>query len=82
MRQVKFTWSRPALERTDLAPLLDILEEITFLSYIRRTPRNVIILAEAKFLENQEPEELNNLYYIELLEVVQEPNTANGNYLA
>ena len=81
MRQVKFTWSRPALERTDLAPLLDILEEITFLSYIRRTPRNVVILAEAKFLENQEPEELNNLYYIEVLEVIQEPNTANGNYL-
>lgn len=81
MRQVKFTWSRPVLERTDLAPLLDILEEITFLSYIRRTPRNVIILAEAKFLENQEPEELNNLYYIEMLEVIQEPSTLGGHYL-
>ncbi len=81
MRQVKFTWSRPVLERTDLAPLLDILEEITFLSYIRRTPRNVIILAEAKFLENQEPEELNNLYYIEMLEVIQEPSKPGGHYL-
>ena len=81
MRQVKLSWGRPALERTDLAPLLDIVEEITFLSYLRRTPKNVIIFAEAKFLNGQEPEELNNLYYIELLEVVQEPNKVDGHYL-
>jgi len=81
MRQLKLSWGRPALERTDLAPLLDIVEEITFLSYLRRTPKNVIIFAEAKFLNGQEPEELNNLYYIELLEVVQEPNEVNGHYL-
>lgn len=81
MRQVKLSWGRPALERTDLAPLLDIVEEITFLSYLRRTPKNVVIFAEAKFLNGQEPEELNNLYYIELLEVVQEPNKVDGHYL-
>lgn len=81
MRQVKLSWGRPALERTDLAPLLDIVEEITFLSYLRRTPKNVVIFAEAKFLDGQEPEELNNLYYIELLEVVQEPNKVDGHYL-
>lgn len=81
MRQLKLSWGRPALERTDLAPLLDIVEEITFLSYLRRTPKNVIIFAEAKFLNGQEPEELNNLYYIELLEVVQEPNNVDGHYL-
>lgn len=81
MRQVKLSWGRPALDRTDLAPLLDIVEEITFLSYLRRTPKNVIIFAEAKFLNGQEPEELNNLYYIELLEVVQEPNKVDGHYL-
>lgn len=81
MRQLKLSWGRPALERTDLAPLLDIVEEITFLSYLRRTPKNVIIFAEAKFLNGQEPEELNNLYYIELLEVVQEPNKVDGDYL-
>lgn len=81
MRQLKLSWGRPALERTDLAPLLDIVEEITFLSYLRRTPKNVIIFAEAKFLNGQEPEELNNLYYIELLEVVQEPNKVDGHYL-
>lgn len=81
MRQVKLSWGRPAIERTDLAPLLDIVEEITFLSYLRRTPKNVVIFAEAKFLNGQEPEELNNLYYIELLEVVQEPNKVDGHYL-
>lgn len=81
MRQLKLSWGRPALERTDLAPLLDIVEEITFLSYLRRTPKNVVIFAEAKFLDGQEPEELNNLYYIELLEVVQEPNKVDGHYL-
>lgn len=81
MRQVKLSWGRPALERTDLAPLLDIVEEITFLSYLRRTPKNVVIFAEAKFLRGQEPEELNNLYYIELIEVVQEPTKIDGNYL-
>lgn len=81
MRQVKLSWGRPALERTDLAPLLDIVEEITFLSYLRRTPKNVVIFAEAKFLNGQEPEELNNLYYIELLEVVQEPNKVDGHFL-
>lgn len=81
MRQLKLSWGRPALERTDLAPLLDIVEEITFLSYLRRTPKNVVIFAEAKFLNEQEPEELNNLYYIELLEVVQEPNKVDGHYL-
>ena len=81
MRQVKLSWGRPALERTDLAPLLDIVEEITFLSYLRRTPKNVVIFAEAKFLNGQEPEELNNLYYIELLEVVQEPSKVDGHYL-
>lgn len=81
MRQLKLSWGRPALERTDLAPLLDIVEEITFLSYLRRTPKNVVIFAEAKFLNGQEPEELNNLYYIELLEVVQEPNKVDGHYL-
>ena len=78
---MKLSWGRPALERTDLAPLLDIVEEITFLSYLRRTPKNVVIFAEAKFLNGQEPEELNNLYYIELLEVVQEPNKVDGHYL-
>ncbi|MGY8754347.1 MAG: hypothetical protein ACKVIR_01520 [Candidatus Poseidoniales archaeon] len=41
MREITFFWRRNRLVETDIAPMLYNVQSVEFLSYIKRTPKEV-----------------------------------------
>lgn len=81
MREITFFWRRNRLAETDIAPMLDIVQSAEFLSYLKRTPRDVHILMKTVFQPGKKPEDLNELYFLNLIEIHQVPELENGVYL-
>ena len=49
MREITLFWSKPRIMETDIAPILEIVNQLEFLAYIKRTPRDIRILLKASF---------------------------------
>jgi hypothetical protein len=71
MREITFFWRRNRLAETDIAPMLDIVQSAEFLSYLKRTPRDVHILMKTVFQPGKKLEDLNELYFLNLIEIHQ-----------
>ena len=69
MREISFFWKRARLASIDIAPILDIISSAEFLAYIKRTPRDIRILMKTNFKPGKGPEDLNSLYFLELLDI-------------
>ena len=81
MREITLFWGRSRLIKTDIAPLLDIVSNMVFLAYIKRTPRDVRMLIKAKFKEGKVPEDLNSLYFLELLDIHHTPESEDESFV-
>ena len=81
MREITLFWGRARLTKTDIAPLLDIVSNMVFLAYIKRTPRDVRMLIKAKFKEGKVPEDLNSLYFLELLDIHHTPESEDESFV-
>jgi len=81
MREITLFWKRSRLKDTDLQPLLDIVSSAVFLSYIKRTPRDVRMLLKTTFKPGKVPEDLNSLYFLELLDIHHSPDDSGDSYV-
>lgn len=81
MREVTFFWKKERLLNIDVGPMYEIVKEIVFLSYVKRVPKDIRCLFKVDFLEGKTPELLNELYYLEVLEVLHEPIDDSGTYI-
>ena len=81
MREITLFWRIPRIRDTDIAPLLDIVSEAVFLSYLKRTPRDIRILMKTTFKPGKFPEDLNSLYFLELLDVHHTPDNFDDSYV-
>ena len=81
MREVTFFWKKERLLNIDVGPMYEIVKQIVFLSYVKRVPKDIRCLFKVDFLEGKTPEILNELYYLEVLEVLHEPNDDSGTYI-
>jgi hypothetical protein len=66
---------------TDIKPLLDIVSSAVFLAYIKRTPRDVRMLMQTTFKPGKGPEDLNSIYFLELLDIHHAPDEADDSYV-
>ena len=69
------------MKDTDLQPLLDIVSNAVFLSYIKRTPRDVRMLLKTTFKPGKVPEDLNSIYFLELLDIHHSPDDSGDSYV-
>ena len=81
MREITLFWRRPRLLETDVAPLLDIVSYLEFLAYIKRTPKDIRMLVKANFKPGMDPEDLNSLYFLEVLDIHHAPESSDESYV-
>ena len=81
MREISLFWRRTRLEETDISPLLDIVSSLEFLAYIKRTPRDIRILVKTNFKPGKTPEDLNSLYFLDLMDVHHTPESNDESYV-
>ena len=81
MREITLFWSKPRIMETDIAPILEIVNQLEFLAYIKRTPRDIRILLKASFKPGKKPEDLNTLYFLELIDIHHTPEGSDESYV-
>ena len=81
MREVTLFWRHSRVKQTAIAPMLDIVKRAEFLSYMRRTPRDVRIVLKIKFQPGKSPEDLNSLFFLELIETLHKPDDETDDWL-
>ncbi len=81
MREITLFWKRARLAETDISHVLDIINNCVFLAYIKRTPRDIQILMKANFKAGKGPEDLNSLFFLELLNVKHSPENDDEDYI-
>jgi len=81
MREVTFFWKKERLLGIDVGPMYDIVKQIAFLSYVKRVPKDIRCVFKVDFLKGKTPEMLNELYYLEVLEILHEPTSDSDTYL-
>jgi hypothetical protein len=81
MREITLFWKRVRLIETDIAPLLDIVNSAVFLAYIKRTPKDIRMLMKTNFKPGKNPEDLNSLYFFELLDIHHSPEDGDDSYV-
>lgn len=81
MREITLFWKRSRLFDTDIKPLLDVVTNAVFLAYLKRTPRDVRILMKTTFKPGKGPEDLNSIYFLELLDIIHSPDESGDSYV-
>ena len=81
MREITLFWKRPRLASIDVAPMLEIVNSAEFLAYIKRTPRDIRILMKTNFKPGKFPEDLNSVYFMELLDIHHHPELDDDSYV-
>ncbi len=81
MREVTFFWKKERLLGIDVGPMYDVVKQITFLSYVKRVPKDIRCVFKVDFLKGKTPEMLNELYYLEVLEILHKPTDDSDPYL-
>ena len=81
MREITLFWRKPRIMETDVAPLLEIVNHMEFLAYLKRTPRDIRILLKTTFKPGKKPEDLNSIYFLELIDIHHTPEGNDESYL-
>tara|TARA_B110000444_G_C18851032_1_gene605634 strand:- start:2935 stop:3852 length:918 start_codon:yes stop_codon:yes gene_type:complete len=81
MREVTLFWKRARLKGLDISEIIDIFKYLEFLSYVKRVPKDVRIVVKANFCEGKSVSDINELYFLDLLEVILEPKDSNDSYI-
>ena len=81
MREVTLFWKRARLRELDIAEILEIFKHLEFLSYVKRVPKDVRIIVKANFVEGKTVDDIKNLYFLDLLEVILEPIGPNDSFI-
>ncbi len=81
MREVTLFWKRARLRELDIAEVLDIFKHLEFLSYVKRVPKDVRIIVKADFVEGKTIDDIESLYFLDLIEVILEPIGNNNSFI-
>jgi DNA-binding transcriptional ArsR family regulator len=81
MREVAFFWKYDRLDAVGISSVLNIVERIEFLSYIKRVPKDIRCLFKIHLREDKNLEDLEKIESLEVLEVVQESENPEEGHL-
>jgi predicted DNA binding protein len=68
--------------RDEFVPLLNILESCTHLGYVERSKKRVRTICRIKIIDGRNIDELDELPYIKVVEIIAEPDNVNDFYIA
>ena len=81
MREVTLFWKRARLRSLDIAEILQIFKHLEFLSYVKRVPKDVRIIVKANFCEGKTISDIDDLHFLDLLEVIMEPKEHTDSFI-
>jgi len=81
MREVTLFWKRARLRSLDIAEILEIFKHLEFLSYVKRVPKDVRIIVKAHFCEGKTISDIDDLHFLDLLEIIMEPKEPNDSFI-
>ena len=81
MREITLFWRMPRIMETDVAPLIEIVSQMEFLAYLKRTPNDIRILIKATFKSGKSPEDLNSIYFLDLIDIHHSPESPDESYV-
>ena len=81
MREVTLFWKRTRLRSLDIAEILEIFKHLEFLSYVKRVPKDVRIIVKANFCEGKTVSDIDDLHFLDLLEVILEPKEPTDSFI-
>jgi DNA-binding transcriptional ArsR family regulator len=81
MREVSLFWKRARLKNLDIAEILTFFKHLEFISYVKRVPKDVRIILKANFCEGKTVSDIDDLYFLDLLEVILEPKEPTDSHL-
>jgi len=81
MREVTLFWKRARLRSLDIAEILQIFKHLEFLSYVKRVPKDVRIIVKAHFCEGKTISDIDDLHFLDLLEIIMEPKEPNDSFI-
>ena len=81
MREITLFWRAHRIMETDVAPVTEIVSYLEFLAYLKRTPRDIRILVKANFKQGKSPEDLNSIYFLDLIDIHHSPESPDESYV-
>ena len=81
MREVTLFWKRTRLAKLDIGGIVDVFTQLEFISYVKRVPKDIRIILKANFCEGRSPKDIEDLHFLELLEVILEPKDNSDSYI-
>ena len=81
MREVTLFWKRTRLANLDIGGIVDVFTQLEFISYVKRVPKDIRIILKANFCEGRSPKDIEDLHFLELLEVILEPKAVSYTHL-
>ena len=76
-----FLLEKNRVAQLDIGSVVTIFRRIEFLSYVKRVPKDVRCLMKCHFIEGKGPSDIADLYFLEHLETVVEPDNTDEPYI-
>ena len=73
MREVTLFWKRSRIKNLDIGELTDLFKQAEFICYVKRVPKDIRIILKVNFCEGKTPDDLVDLHFLELLDIILEP---------
>ena len=81
MREVTLYWIRDRIKDLDIGELTNIFKQAEFISYVKRVPKDIRIILKVNFCDGKSPEDIVDLHFLELLDIILEPRDHSDSYL-
>ena len=81
MREVTLFWKRDRIKDLDIGELTNIFKQAEFISYVKRVPKDIRIILKVNFCDGKSPEDIVDLHFLELLDIILEPRDHSDSYL-
>ncbi len=81
MREVTLFWKRDRIRDLDIGELTNIFKQAEFISYVKRVPKDIRIILKVNFCDGKSPNDIVDLHFFELLDVILEPRDHSDSYL-
>lgn len=81
MREVSLFWKRARIKDLDVGEVTAIFKHLEFISYVKRVPKDITCIFKATFQDGKSPQDLDRLYFLDLLEVILEPKDNSDSFI-
>ena len=81
MREVTLFWKRSRIKNLDIGEITELFKQAEFICYVKRIPKDIRVILKVDFCEGKSPDDLVDLHFLELLDIILEPKDNSDSYL-